>query len=154
MSLATRTAAETVRQALGHALAAQRRLRGRLAGGRDELGYAHIQTLSVLRDRGEMTAGELARAIDLNPASVTALLDHLERTDLVARRRSTEDRRVCHVALTEAGGKAAARKLAAWQSLWSDGLAEFTDAELETAARVLARVTAIFDEVGATTSGG
>jgi DNA-binding MarR family transcriptional regulator len=147
MSTATQTATETVRQALAQALAAQRRLRGRLSGDRDELGYAHIQTLAVLGDRGETTAGELARAIELNPASVTALLDHLEQAGLVARRRSTEDRRVCHVALTDAGRETAARKLASWQARWSEGLAEFSDGELEIAARVLQRVAGIFDGV-------
>ncbi len=148
MSTEAREATESVRHAVGQAFAAQRRLRGHMNAGGDELGYGQIRTISVLHQTGEMTAGEIARAVDLNPASVTALVDHLERAGLVLRRRSTEDRRVCHVALTEEGQEVAERKLAAWQARWEDGLAEFSDAELEAAARILGRVTEIFDAVG------
>lgn len=46
---------------------------------------------------GPLTAGELARRLELTTGSVTAMLDRLERTGLVARRRSQSDRRSVEV---------------------------------------------------------
>lgn len=49
------------------------------------------------------TAGEICRGMPYDPGSMTRLLDHLERMGYVTRERSTEDRRVVKVALTEEG---------------------------------------------------
>ena len=53
---------------------------------------------------------------DLNPATVTAMLDDLEAAEIVRRHRSTEDRRVCNVSLTPQGWDLLERKLADWQA--------------------------------------
>jgi DNA-binding MarR family transcriptional regulator len=92
-----------------------------------------------------MTAGQLARSADLNPATVTAMLDHLEAAGIVARHRSTADRRVCNVTLTPAGEELMARKQADWQSRWEDTFGDFSDRELAIAARVVTRVTDLYD---------
>lgn len=60
--------------------------------------------LRFLRDRDEPpTAGELARGMSLSQATVTGLLDRLERRGLVERQRGTRDRRRVRALLTEAG---------------------------------------------------
>ncbi|MDB5886388.1 MAG: transcriptional regulator, MarR family [Polaromonas sp.] len=58
------------------------------------------------------TAAELARQCDLDAGSMTRLLDRLEAKELCRRTRSSEDRRVVNLELTEAG-LAAAREIPA-----------------------------------------
>ena len=53
------------------------------------------------------TAAELARQCDLDAGSLTRLLDRLEAKELCRRIRSSEDRRVVNLELTDAGRAAA-----------------------------------------------
>lgn len=64
-----------------------------------------ILLLQTVRDKGEVTIGELANDISLSQATVTSILDRLEKRNLVYRVRSTEDKRKVHAYLTEAGAK-------------------------------------------------
>lgn len=58
------------------------------------------------------TAAELARQCELDAGSMTRLLDRLEAKQLVQRTRSSDDRRVVNLELTDAG-KAAAKDIPA-----------------------------------------
>jgi MarR family transcriptional regulator, organic hydroperoxide resistance regulator len=138
---------EELRAALAHMSGAERRLRGRDHSRPGELTFAQIRALAALGREREMTAGQLARSADLNPATVTAMLDHLEAAGIVARHRSTTDRRVCNVSLTGDGWELLEQKLAAWQGRWEDKLADVSDADLRTAARVVGQVTELYDEI-------
>src|ERR1700692_526911 len=94
----------TVRSAVGELLGAERRLRARDQQRRDRMTYAQTRALVALADSGgtaaDVSAGQLAKAADLHPATVTAMLDLLEDEGLVVRRRSDADRRCVLVALT------------------------------------------------------
>lgn len=57
--------------------------------------------LQTLRNRGEETVGGLAKEMNLSQATVTTILDRLEKKSLVIRERSTSDRRKVLVYLTE-----------------------------------------------------
>ena len=61
--------------------------------------------LSVLRRLrgGPQTVGRLGTEVGLSPASVTRLVDRLEKRGLVARSRDAEDRRRVDVRLTSHG---------------------------------------------------
>ena len=59
--------------------------------------------LTVLRDHGGMTQQALAAALQVDRTNLVGLLNELEDDDLIARTRSTEDRRRHLVALTDAG---------------------------------------------------
>jgi DNA-binding MarR family transcriptional regulator len=142
-----RAGIEQLRAALSQLLGAERRLRGRDQSRPGELSYAQVRSLVALGREQEMTAGQLARSADLNPATVTAMLDQLEAANIVQRHRSTEDRRVCNVSLTPEGWQLLERKLAGWQALWEERLSEISDGELEIAARVIRQISAIYDSV-------
>ncbi len=60
-----------------------------------------ILLLQTLRDRGQVTIGELAQDMSLSQATVTSILDRLEKRQLVYRQRSQTDRRKVHAYLTE-----------------------------------------------------
>lgn len=62
-----------------------------------------ILLLQTIRDKGEVTIGELANEISLSQATVTTILDRLEKRCLVYRERSKEDKRKVHAYLTEEG---------------------------------------------------
>ena len=69
----------------------------------------HLIALTVLRDHGGMTQQALAAALQVDRTNLVGLLNELEDDGLIARTRSTEDRRRHLVALTDAGRTASAR---------------------------------------------
>ncbi|WKD51646.1 MarR family winged helix-turn-helix transcriptional regulator [Microbulbifer spongiae] len=60
-----------------------------------------ILLLQTIRDKGEVTIGELANEMSLSQATVTSILDRLEKRGLVYRERSKEDKRKVHAYLTD-----------------------------------------------------
>jgi DNA-binding MarR family transcriptional regulator len=57
--------------------------------------------LQAIRDNSDVTIGEVAKKISLSQATVTTILDRLEKRELVKRVRSTTDKRRVHVYLTD-----------------------------------------------------
>ncbi|MHB1929093.1 MAG: MarR family winged helix-turn-helix transcriptional regulator [Acidimicrobiales bacterium] len=137
---------DALRESLARLLGADRRLKGRLARGGDTLAHTHLRALFLLLQEGEATAGTLARVTDLNPASVTAMIDQLERRGLLERRRHAQDRRVCLVTLTETGRHQVTAEERAWRARLHQALGDIGEDELRTAARVLERLRAAMDE--------
>ncbi|HUB04789.1 MAG TPA: MarR family transcriptional regulator [Solirubrobacteraceae bacterium] len=138
---------DELRTALNQLTAADRRLRGRDHSRPGELTFAQIRTIAALGREHEMTAGQLAKSAELTPAAITAILDQLETANIVERRRSTADRRVCNVALTPEGWELLERKLAVWNAVWAERLSGFSDKDIATAAAILHEVTGILDSV-------
>ncbi|PIE44509.1 MAG: transcriptional regulator [Gammaproteobacteria bacterium] len=60
-----------------------------------------ILLLQTIRARGEVTIGEIANDMSLSQATVTTILDRLEKRNLVYRERSKEDKRKVHAYLTD-----------------------------------------------------
>lgn len=60
-----------------------------------------ILLLQTIRDQGEVTIGEIAHEMSLSQATVTTIIDRLEKRGLVYRERSKEDKRKVHAHLTE-----------------------------------------------------
>ena len=61
-----------------------------------------ILLLHAIRDKGQATIGELATEVSLSQATVTTILDRLEKRKLAYRERSSEDKRKVHAHLTDA----------------------------------------------------
>ncbi len=62
--------------------------------------------MQLIGTQGEVTSGVIAREVSLSQATVTSILDRLEKKGLLTRVRSTHDKRKVMVSLTEQGGKA------------------------------------------------
>jgi MarR family transcriptional regulator, organic hydroperoxide resistance regulator len=137
--------ATELRAAFGELLGAERRLRSRDPQRPGALSYAQVRALVMLDDADEVTAGQLAKAADLTPASVTAMLDHLEETGMVRRRRSEQDRRVVVVSLTPSGRAILSEKRARWRGFWEEAVAGFSDRDLEAAGEVMRQMARMFD---------
>ena len=61
--------------------------------------------LQAIRGLGAVSISKLSQQVSLSQATVTNIIDRLESRGLVARHRSTEDRRVVHATLTEVGAR-------------------------------------------------
>ena len=59
--------------------------------------------LQEITRMGEVTAGEIAQAVSLSQATVTGILERMEKRGLLARRRSERDKRRIMVSITESG---------------------------------------------------
>jgi DNA-binding MarR family transcriptional regulator len=137
--------------ALKRAMVAVRKLRGRETTTRPgQISYAQYGLMFGLSSMYECSARELAEHVDLTPATVTQMLEHLEAAGMVKRIRSEEDRRVVLSALTEYGAAVVAERKAQMEPRWRDALAEFSDLELSAAARVLDRLADYFDAYSTT----
>jgi DNA-binding MarR family transcriptional regulator len=140
-------AVERVRKALGELFGAERRLRGREHTKQLDMTVSQLRALTVLAQADRVTAGELARSADLNPASVTAMLDHLESNGVVQRHRDGSDRRVCLVSLTPTGRAIMDEKRAVWQARWEEHMEMLSEAELLAGVRVMQAIVGILDDV-------
>jgi DNA-binding MarR family transcriptional regulator len=70
---------------------------------RHALSLVHLNVLTVLEAEGPLPMKSLAEAMDVSDASVTGIVDRMEKRDLVERRHGTDDRRQVLVHLTDAG---------------------------------------------------
>jgi DNA-binding MarR family transcriptional regulator len=147
---------EELAQSFRAVTAAVRRLKGRETQRPGELSHAQYGLLFGLARGGEMSAGELAIAADVSPATVTQMLEALEAAGLVKRTRSEQDKRVVFTSLTEDGqarvdgrGSPPPPPRARYEPLWRAALDEFSEEELATAAAVLDRLHDLFDELAA-----
>lgn len=124
-----------------------RRLRGRDTHATGpEVTHAQFELLIELYERGPLSAGELASAAQLTPATVTQMLDHLSTSGHVERTRSEEDRRIVVTSLTALGKRKVNAKRAIWQLRWREALEGMDADELRVATEVLVRLATIFDD--------
>jgi DNA-binding MarR family transcriptional regulator len=138
-----------VREEFGCLMGAERRLRGRDQHRKtdDGLTIAQVRALFALDKSEAATAGEIAEAARLSPASVTAMLDDLERDGIVTRVRSDTDRRRVLVTLTDEGRSVLKKRRRLWLKRWDAAMADVPEAELEAAASVLKRIAGLLDEL-------
>jgi DNA-binding MarR family transcriptional regulator len=127
---------------------ATRRARARSAGPLDgtRLSLSQYQLLEALRVTPRLPVSELAASAGVAPPTATRMLDALVRDGLAVRTPCTDDRRVVHIALTDAGREAvaeAAERVAAGRARVRDQL---TPAEQEQAATLLRRLAGIVEE--------
>jgi MarR family transcriptional regulator, organic hydroperoxide resistance regulator len=76
-----------------------------------------------------LTHTELAEHLHLTPATVTKMLQRMEKTGFVLRQPDSEDQRVSRVYLTEAGRAIRSQVQAVWQTMEQEVFAGFTEEE-------------------------
>ena len=107
-----------------------------------DLTYAQWLPLYKLSHGGETTVACLARLLETDPASMTRALDRLEAKGLVVRERSTTDRRVVQLALTEEGRTVAALVPAVLSEVLNGHLTGFSHEEWQCLLGMLRRMLA------------
>jgi DNA-binding MarR family transcriptional regulator len=83
---------------------------------------------------------ELAEALDVEPISLSRMVDRLEQAGLVERRPDENDRRAWRVHLTEKSGPIIRKLQALGEQFQSDAIAGLSQAELATTQRVLEKI--------------
>jgi DNA-binding MarR family transcriptional regulator len=78
------------------------------------VGMTELRALGRLHVSGALSPKQLAEALDLTTGTVTALLDRLERADLVTRIPHPRDRRMLRIELTAEGRARYGSVLATW----------------------------------------
>ncbi|KAB1913262.1 MarR family winged helix-turn-helix transcriptional regulator [Micromonospora sp. AMSO31t] len=76
---------------------------GRYLAEHHGLTSAGMRVLLVLLRAGDSTHREMAERCFVRPATLTGIVDTLERDDFVARRRDPDDRRSVQLSLTDKG---------------------------------------------------
>jgi len=74
---------------------------GRAILGNFDITPPQFNALQLLIDCGPLTIGELSNVLYLAPSTITDLVDRMEKSHLVIRERSTEDRRIVKVKAEE-----------------------------------------------------
>ena len=98
----------TMQESVGVLLAAVRAeivraMEAELAAKGMDLRYTQFLILKRLAVLGPMTAGELARSVELDGGAMTRQLDQLERKGYLRRRPHEQDRRALRIELTDEG---------------------------------------------------
>lgn len=104
-----------------------------------------ILLLQAIRDRGQVTIGELAADISLSQATVTTIIDRLEKRQLVYRVRSTADKRKVHAFLTENAVDVLKNAPTPLQQHFSRQYANLSDWEQAMIVSALQRVAQMMD---------
>lgn len=118
---------------------------------RDRMGMADSE-LTVLRhlvraERGSLsiTPGELARRMQFSTASMTALLDRLERTGHIRRCANPDDRRSLHVLPTALAHDDVRETLGAMHERMLAAVADMSPEEIAAMMDFLARLQRVVD---------
>lgn len=93
--------------------------------------------LHILQEQEGLTQSELAARLDLAPATVTKMLQRLEKAGFVQRQTDAEDQRVSRVSLTDAGRAIQADVAAALGQLAQETFSDFTIEERVVLRRLL-----------------
>jgi DNA-binding MarR family transcriptional regulator len=102
----------------------------------------HLVALTVLRERGGSTQQALASVLSIDRTNLVGLLNDLETTGLIARRRSEEDRRRHIVELTDDGVQRLREAECALATVENEVLGALDPDERETLYRLLQQATA------------
>ncbi|GAA3119915.1 MarR family winged helix-turn-helix transcriptional regulator [Streptomyces rectiviolaceus] len=98
--------------------------------------------MMYLWDAGPVRQSELIKAVDLDPSTVTKMLQRLEQAGHVRRRPDPDDRRAVLVEATDASCGLLAEVERAWGELEAHTLAGLDEDERGELARLLGRVEA------------
>jgi DNA-binding MarR family transcriptional regulator len=104
-----------------------------------------LVVLKELFSRSPSSVGELARAVNLSQATVTGILDRLERKGMVTRARSTDDRRKVLVAHTDAAREALSDAPPLLQEHFMEAFGGLPDWEQHQILSSLQRVVALME---------
>ena len=110
-------------------------------GSRVDLKDVDLDCLELVNRHGPMSPSDLARSAGLHPATMTGILDRLERAGWVVRERDPSDRRAVLVRVRRDRGGELFRLYAGMNAAMDQLCATYSDEELELLADFLRRTT-------------
>jgi DNA-binding MarR family transcriptional regulator len=109
---------------------------------RYDITHQQFSILMILSDTGCSTAADLARITCGDTGAMTRMLDRLEAKDVIRRVRSSADRRIVNIELTEAGRVFASKMPIVAINVMNRYLQGFEATELELMKDLLRRILA------------
>ncbi len=110
------------------------------------LNVTDMECLRFLFQKGVSTPSELARQTGLTSGATTAMLDRLEKAELIERKPNPDDRRGTLITPV----KSAAEKVAAWfgsaRIAQDELMSTYSEGELEIIADVFERFAKLWDD--------
>ncbi len=106
---------------------------------------AQLNCLLALHENGPLSPSQIARHIMVKSSTVTGVVDRLESKDLVRRLRTSPDRRVITIELTEAGERLAENAPPPIQRKVVEGLRRMPEPEIQEIVAGLKRLTNMLD---------
>ena len=108
----------------------------------EEIGLHRGQppVLFALWDQEGLTQTELCERLKITPATVTRMLQRMEKSGFIQRSPDVEDQRVTRVFLTEAGRAIQSQVEEVWITMQKGAFSDFSPAELGTMRQLLIRV--------------
>lgn len=122
-------------------LSIQLSLLNRLVGAQVDLKDVDWDCLEIVNRHGPLSPTALARRAGLHPATMTGVLDRLERAGWVARDRDATDRRGVSVRALRDRSREVLQLYAGMNSAMDEICAGYTEPELELLAGFLRRTT-------------
>lgn len=104
-----------------------------------------LLVLQAIRNLGAVAISRLSSEVSLSQATVTTIIDRLERRGYVSRQRSEQDKRVVHALLTAAGNEALDNAPTPLQEAFSVRFEQLQDWEQSQILAALQRVAAMMD---------
>jgi len=109
-----------------------------------DLSFTQWIALKVIENGVVTNAGDMARELDITTGATTRLLDTLEEHGLLVRDRTSSDRRVVTLRLTDAGHEVVTALMADGIGAWSD---IFEVIDQKEADAFLATLGKLFDRI-------
>jgi DNA-binding MarR family transcriptional regulator len=104
-----------------------------------------LNCLLALYENGPLPPSQIAKQILVKSSTVTGIIDRLEQKELVERKRSSRDRRVITIELTEAGRTLAKNAPPPIQQKIIDGLSNLSLPELRRISASLNMLTRMLE---------
>lgn len=120
-------------------------LNSRALARQSGLTTSQLIVLQIIGRSGRTTPGAVAQSARLSQATITALVDRLERRGLVTRRRDTKDRRRIWVEMTERGDAALVEAPDTLQDRFRSRFDQLEDWEQAFVIAALERVASLLD---------
>jgi MarR family transcriptional regulator, organic hydroperoxide resistance regulator len=130
---------DQILEAIVYLATESRRITKELARRADLTG-PQLTVIKVLEGVGDLSLSGLSERIRAQNSTVTGIIDRMEREGLVVRARSTEDRRVVHIRLTEDGAKIARDISVEPMEIFRQALESLAGEEVRDLLRVLTRI--------------
>lgn len=107
---------------------------------RAELTGPQLTVVKMLESLGDLSLSDLSERIRAQNSTVTGIIDRMEREGLVVRTRSTEDKRVVRIRLTEKGARIAREIPVEPMEIFRSALAGLSATEMRDLLKVLTKL--------------
>jgi DNA-binding MarR family transcriptional regulator len=102
-----------------------------------------LLVMQIIYEEGPLTSGVLARSVSLSQATVTTILDRLEKKGYLTRERDTEDKRKVWVQLSDNGKQALQNAPTLLQESFVSSFAQLKDWEQSLILSSLQRIASM-----------